>query len=54
MTHRCESSTLGFTHLRFEALLTAARQPAYPGDFALVTTSGLLGRRIFEAAGLRE
>ena len=54
MTHRCESPTLGFTHLQFEALLTAARQSAYPGDFALVPMPGLLGPRIFEAAGLRE
>jgi integrase/recombinase XerD len=27
---------LGFTHLQFEALLTAARSSPYPLDFALV------------------
>jgi integrase/recombinase XerD len=36
----------GFTHLQFEALLTAARQSANPCDFALVA---MLGLRIFEA-----
>jgi len=51
-----ESPTLGFTHLQFEALLTAARDSANPRDFALVA---LLGLRIFEAtsadiAGLGE
>jgi len=54
-----ESPTLGFTHLQFEALLTAARDSANPRDFALVALLGLLGLRIFEAtsadiAGLGE
>jgi integrase/recombinase XerD len=40
---------LGFTHLQFEALLTAARESPNPCDFALVAMLGLLGSRIFEA-----
>jgi len=44
-----ESPTLGFTHLQFEALLTAARESAHPYDFALMAMLGLLGLRIFEA-----
>ena len=44
-----ESPALGFTHLQFEALLTAARESSNPYDFALVTMLGLLGLRIFEA-----
>jgi integrase len=44
-----ESPTLGFTHLQFEALLTAARESPNPFDFALVVMLGLLGLRIFEA-----
>ena len=44
-----ESPTSGFTHLQFEALLTAARQSPDPCDFALVAMLGLLGLRIFEA-----
>jgi integrase/recombinase XerD len=46
-----ESPTLGFTHLQFEALLTAARESSRPCDFALVAMLGLLGLRIFEATG---
>jgi integrase/recombinase XerD len=44
-----ESPTLGFTHLQFEALLTAARESPNPCDFVLVAMLGLLGLRIFEA-----
>jgi integrase len=46
-----ESPTLGFTHLQFEALLTAAGESPNPCDFALVAMLGLLGLRIFEATG---
>jgi site-specific recombinase XerD len=46
-----ESPTLGFTHLQFEAMLTAARDSSDPCDFALVAMLGLLGLRIFEATG---
>ena len=46
-----ESPTLGFTHLQFEAMLTAARESSHPCDFALVAMLGLLGLRIFEATG---
>jgi integrase len=46
-----ESPTLGFTHLQFEALLTAAGESSHPCDFALVAMLGLLGLRIFEATG---
>src|SRR5689334_4924363 len=48
-----ESPTLGFTHLQFEALLTAARESPDPCDFALVAMPGLLGLRIFEATSAR-
>jgi site-specific recombinase XerC len=49
-----ESPTLGFTHLQFEALLTAARASSSPCHFALVALPGLPGLpglRIFEATG---
>jgi integrase/recombinase XerD len=46
-----ESPTLGFTHLQFEALLTAARESPNRCGFALVAMLGLLGLRIFEATG---
>jgi integrase/recombinase XerD len=46
-----ESPTLGFTHLQFEAMLTASRESANRYDFALVAMLGLLGLRIFEATG---
>jgi site-specific recombinase XerD len=46
-----ESPTLGFTHLQFEALLTAARKSPNPYDLALVAMLGLLGLRIFETTG---
>jgi hypothetical protein len=44
-----ESPTLGFTHLQFEAMLTASRESANPCDFALVAMLGLLGPWIPEA-----
>ena len=46
-----ESPTLGFTHLQFEAMLTAARESHSQCDFALAAMLGLLGLRIFEATG---
>jgi integrase/recombinase XerD len=46
-----ESPTLGYTHLQFEAMLTAARASANRCDFALVAMLGLLGLRIFEVTG---
>jgi integrase/recombinase XerD len=46
-----EPPTLGFTHLQFEALLSAARESSRACDFALVAMLGLLGLRIFEATG---
>lgn len=46
-----ESPALGFTHLQFEALLTAAREASHPCGFALVAMLGLPGLRIFEATG---
>jgi integrase/recombinase XerD len=46
-----QSPTLGFTHLQFEAMLTAARESPNRYDFALVAMLGLLGLRIFEATG---
>ena len=39
-----ESPTLRFTHLQFEALLTAARESSNTCDFALVAMLGLLER----------
>ena len=42
-------TTLGLTHLQFEALPTAARDSANINGFALVAMLGLLGLRIFEA-----
>jgi integrase/recombinase XerD len=47
-----ESPTPGFTHLQFEALLTAARGSPNRSDFTLAALLGLLGLRIFEATGL--
>jgi integrase/recombinase XerD len=46
-----ESPTLGFIHLQFEALLSAARESPNRHDFPLVAMLGLLGLRIFEATG---
>ena len=46
-----ESPTLGFAHLQFKALLTAARESPRPCDFALVGMLERLGLRIFEATG---
>jgi integrase/recombinase XerD len=44
-----ESPTLGFTHLQFEAPLTAVHESPNPCDFALVAMLGLLRLRIFVA-----
>jgi hypothetical protein len=38
-----EPPTLGFTHLRFEAIPTAARESANQHDCALVAMLGQLG-----------
>ena len=46
-----ESPILGFTHLQFEAMLTAARESPSSYDFGLVAMLVLLGLRIFEATG---
>ncbi len=40
-----ESPTLGFSHLQFEALLTAARESSNPCDFALVAIDQAIGSR---------
>jgi site-specific recombinase XerD len=45
------SLTLGLTHPQFEAMLTVARESTNCNDFALIAMLGLLGLRIFEAAG---
>ena len=49
-----ESPTLGFTHLQFEALLSAARESPNPYDFALVAMLGLLGVSVLGPAWQRE
>jgi integrase/recombinase XerD len=46
-----ESPTLGFTHLQFEALLTAARESATATTSPWWPCSACLGLRIFEATG---
>ena len=46
-----ESPTLGFTHLQFEALLTAARESPNPCDFALVALLRATRPADFEATG---
>lgn len=46
-----ESSTLGLSHLQFEAMLTAGRDSDNPNDLALVAMLGLLGLLVFEATG---
>src|SRR5690348_9360855 len=46
-----ESPTLGFTHLQFEALLTAARASSNPCDFALIAIARATRLADFEATG---
>jgi integrase/recombinase XerD len=46
-----ESPTPGFTHLQFEALLSASRESPRPCGFALIAMLGLLSLRIFQATG---
>jgi integrase/recombinase XerD len=46
-----QSPTLGLSHLQFEAMITASRHSANINDYALVAMLGLLGLRVFEAAG---
>jgi integrase/recombinase XerD len=46
-----ESPALGFTHLQFEALLTAARESPNVSDFALVAVAAAQRTRIGGQAG---